>query len=208
MSNTTQIFDKVENGAITRQNVRRGTNGIGRLSDDSVYLAKGYYPHTGTKPSYDTATQTISGPVHNVDEVNKNIILVWTVSDIPIETLRQNGFTAITAYRESKYQGVMPITISSGTFNYPYSEMLAMAHFNRFQAITAGVMTCPTYWRDEDNNNNPVIVGDFLIMAESVNTYISNFATRAHTDKAAIELATTKAAIDIIVDAYLAYDGL
>lgn len=126
----------------------------------------------------------------------------------PIQDIKKEAKENITAHRKSKYEGVISITISSGKFNYPYSEMLAIAHFNRFKAITEGLMSCPEYWRDEDNNNNPVVVGDFLIMAESANTCISNFATRAHTDKDSIDKAATKEDIDIIVNSYLAYNGL
>ena len=84
--NTTQIFDKVENGVITKQNIRRGTNGMGKLSDDSAYALKGLYPVVGTKPTI-TDTQRTSGPVHVWDDSANIINLVWTISDIPTEEL-------------------------------------------------------------------------------------------------------------------------
>jgi len=86
MSNNTQVFDCVENGEITAQNIRRGGvfrgKRLGRLSPDSTYLSLDLYPVTGAKPNYDNVTQVLTGPVHAWDSVNKVVRLTYVVTDI------------------------------------------------------------------------------------------------------------------------------
>tara|TARA_R110000850_G_scaffold11976_4_gene40748 strand:- start:23071 stop:23655 length:585 start_codon:yes stop_codon:yes gene_type:complete len=133
---------------------------------------------------------------------------VFSYTQQGLERARFSACEKISKHRHSKETGVMPIAISSGTFNYPYSLMISIEHFNLWQAVTAGVTVLPAYWRDEYDNNNAVVLADFLVMAGAIKTYLLNMGSRAHTDKAAIELLSTKAEIDVIVDAYLLYDGL
>ena len=76
----TEIFITVN----TMKPLKRGTNGMGKLSPDETYIANGYYPLINNKPSYDSVTQTISS-VDSVDEENKVVNRVYTIADKPIE---------------------------------------------------------------------------------------------------------------------------
>jgi len=91
MSNTTQLFDCIENGLITAQNIRRGGKfrgkQLGRLSPDETYISLGLYPVVGVKPVYNRATQYLNGPLHEWDSAAQVVNLSYVVTDIDRESI-------------------------------------------------------------------------------------------------------------------------
>ena len=123
----------------------------------------------------------------------------------PLNEAKQEAKQQLTDIRLSNMSGVMDVTISSGTFPYPYSENLAMQHFNRFSAISAGLISLPSYWRDENDSNNVVVVNDFRLLALAMSQKLESHATRGHSDKDLIDAATDIDAIDSIVSDYKSF---
>jgi hypothetical protein len=82
----TQMFITIE----TMKNLKRGTNGMGLNSSDEVYVVNGHYPLVDNKPTYDVDTQRITSELV-VDEVNKIVNKVYTISNIPQEELIEKG---------------------------------------------------------------------------------------------------------------------
>lgn len=207
-----EYFDYVVDGEIKKIGIKRGgkLNGkpLGKNSPDSTYISLGLYPRQGEKPVFDASTHTCTGPTRAFDADNQVVVYSWSVNEIPLADLKETAKKAVTDNRESRQIGVIPITISSGTFNYPYSELYAMQHFGRWQAITAGVSSLPSYWRDEDDNNNAVVLNDFLVMAGAINDYLMALGAESHAVKARIDAATDKETIDAEVEAYKTYDPL
>ena len=117
----------------------------------------------------------------------------------------EEAHQAINAIRVRRQSGVMPITLSSGTFNYPYNEMEAIKHFNTWQAITSGLSVVPSYWRDEDNNDNPVVADDFLVMAGAMNAFIFGLVTESHAVKSRIDGLSDNTSILAEIEAYKTY---
>ena len=171
------------------------------------------------------AAQILNNVVTNVIEINvaedagifnavvcpDNTSIGWgyvdeTFNEPPLPDITtEEAHAAINAIRTRRQSGVMPITISSGTFNYPYGELEAMKHFNTWQAITAGMSTVPSYWRDEDNNDNAVIADDFLAMAGAINTFIFGLVAESHAAKARIGLLSDDTSIRAEIESFEAY---
>lgn len=118
-------------------------------------------------------------------------------------------YNMVNTIRANKEQSVIPITISSGTFNYRCSEDNVIKLFLRYQAIQSGATTCPTYWRDEDNNNNPVVANDFLLMSAAMDAYLLAIGAESHRYKdLLLPAATTKTEMDQLCSDFEAYDPL
>lgn len=86
----------------------------------------------------------------------------------------------IDSIRNQKCSCVIPITISSGTFNYKADE-------NEVQSIALMVMAhdnyglpLPTYWRTHDNQNPSVTKADLITISAAMKQWILDVGAQAH----------------------------
>jgi hypothetical protein len=129
----TQNFTTIE----TMRPLRRGTKGMGTLSEDSAYIANGHYPLVDVVPEYDSSTQSIISELV-VDEATKTVVKTYTVIDIPLEELIAKKIVEGEAYLKST------VNTELQKFNTKYGTI-----FEKVNDMSIYIMDTTYYLRTE-----------------------------------------------------------
>jgi len=190
-------YGAVQDGNITKLNLKPGCispvtgKRLGINSPLSTYNANGLYLIAGDKPSHDSATQTISGPTHELDEANNQINRVWVTSDIPLDTLKATVLEKLNAI--SKQQETKGITLPTGDFartDYTTQSRLTQA------ALQGQLDSSITYdWKGPDGLFTVLTVADVTAIAQAVNAHVQACFTRESVLTTAVNACATVEAL-------------
>ncbi len=218
------FFAHVENGELLEMFVPRGGQHhgkhLGKESDDSVYADKhNLYPMIDNPPAYDPDTQTRTGPVWQWNASEERVDGAYTVTDKPVDDLKQAGRNEVNAIRAKRLFGGIPFTTTTTPTNGDHvftrdaNEIMSIkiaaldvqASNMTFTEATGG------YWKSNDNVEVKMSEAEFQSLSVTAGKFLVKMSRESHNAKKAIDALpanATKAQIDAIVTAYRNYDPL
>lgn len=185
------------------------------ISEDNL-AEYGVYPVFDVKPDV-TEDQYLLQPTEPIfNEGTQRWELLYTVinktdDQITSEFLQHKVSckTEINTIRRTKENVVLPISLSSGNYRFRCNREQVILMYLKYQAISTGISSVPSYWRDYDNNNIPVIADDFKKIALEMDNYLMKIGEESHRVKDVLfEQVVTKEGLSELCEVYRNYDPL
>lgn len=170
----------------------------------------GWYPVEYINEEYDPETQhrevTSESLVNNVYVVN------YTIVDITLDDHKSRAMKTINNIRYSRSTKDIPFTVVLTEHLFIENTEQILELKQAVNDIKNGIATfleaTGGYWRDNENNNVSLTESEFFDLSRTVTLYVAGLGRESHIVKSGISSASSKPAIDSIIDSYKIYNPL